>query len=467
MAVWTPLQPWPSSTPGGVAAPAWGGYVKLWVRAAIAPGLPFHMGPHSNDNLNTGFVLGPVSDTGTPSEDELWIDLTCDVVDVDLQGGAASGSGIFAKSDATTMTVRLADPEGIYDPLWSGGPFAYNGRSRLVPSAPVEAFAEVVDGPTGTVQTFPIFTGTADSWAQDWTPRPNTRQTTLIASDATKTWARFNAVEQPPTGAGDTVQQRIHRIAAFYQWQGTILDPPGGSPRTLQATTLAQSGWEHLNRTIDDELGAIYFTPAGELRWVNREQLTTTGPPSLVLGCEAVDAVASDVLIDATPSKLDWQMRNDVHASIVGGVDQHALSPSSLDRFGPYGYKRTDLGLANNAQAAQWADLVVQMYAFPQVGIEDVTMLPAIDDKSWELWASVLGFVAWTDIARIVWAPPDLPAHVIDGEVRVVGVKHAISRSRWEVAWQTIAAGVLASSGVVFTLGPDTNDRLDAGFILG
>jgi hypothetical protein len=79
----------------------------------------------------------------------------------------------------------------------------------------------------------------------------------------------------------------------------------------------------------------------------------------------------------------------------------------------------------------------------------------------------VLGLEWITDLVRVVWAPPDRPADVIDGLSRVVGVTHTVTRTEWEVEWQLIDASTLAYAGVVFTLGPHTNDRLDAGFVLG
>jgi len=328
-------------------------------------------------------------------------------------------------------------------------------------------FAEIVNGDNGTWTTAHLFTGTADSRSQDWTPRAATRQTVLIASDQTKVWARYNAAEQPPVGAGETVAARVHRIVNFFAWPGTVIDPPGGSSRTEAATTLAQPGWELLNRAIDDELGVVFFTTDGALRWVNRETWLTTPPPRIALGCEAVSAGAHDVLTDATPANVDYQLRNDVFAANSGGTQQHVRSLASVDRFGPYGYSRTDLGLNSDQQAAEWAALVVQLYAFPQIAIEDVTISPAIDQRSWEVFATVLGWAWWTDIARIVWAPPDLPEHVIDGEARVVGVQHTIDRHRWEIVWSLIAAGLLGESGVVFTMGPHANDHLDTGFVLG
>jgi hypothetical protein len=462
---WLPGQPWPSGTAGGAASPYWGGYVRLWVRAAIAAGDAFHMGKHPLDRLDAGNVMGGAGPVGRAGViDRLWIDLSCDVTDVGISGGASAAQGIFSKSDAGTVTVTIADPTGIYDPLNPAGPFSYGGRSRLVPGVPVEVFAEVVDGLAGTWTRHDLFTGTADSWAQDWTPHPWDRQTILVATDATKTFARFNRPETSPVGAGETVTARIHRIVNYFGWtDGAVLDPPGGSTVTLLATTLAQSAWELLNRATDDELGYIYLTPSGDLRWLNRATWSTPVAPHVTLGCD----VGHDVLLDATPSALDRQMRNAVYAARVGGTSRSAISTSSIDRYGRYDYQRTDLGLADDAQAGQWAAAVLELYAFPQITLGDVTFRPSIADQSWEVYDETLDVAMISDIVRIVWAPPDLAAAAtVDNLSRVVGYSHTISRQAWEVRWQLVAANAMQFAGVEFTMGPSARSQLDAGNVL-
>jgi hypothetical protein len=264
------------------------------------------------------------------------------------------------------------------------------------------------------------------------------------------------------------VQQRIHRIVEFFDWEGEIVDPPGGSTVTLQATTLAQPAWELLNRATDDEIGYVYFDADGRLRWINRQAWSTISEPVITFSCEHASPVPGfDVLTDAAPSTLDLQMRNTVYASRSGGTMESAISQSSVDRYGRYEYKRTDLGLNSDQQAADWAEYVVVLYAFPQIALSDVTMRPAISARSWEVWNSVLGLTLVTDLVRIIWAPPDRPDDVIDAIVRVVGLSHRISRDSWEVQWQLVAASALGFSGSVFTMGPHAQDRLDAGYVMG
>jgi hypothetical protein len=460
MPAWTPGAPWPTTTPGGALAPAWGGYTKLFARAAIGAGNSFHLGSHPLDRLDAGNVLaGGVAAPGG----DLWIDIACDILDLTVAMGASNPEGIFSNTEAATVEVTLADPTGKYDPLNPDSPFSYGGRSRLVPGTPIEVFAEVVDGTTGTVTTHWLFSGTADSWGEDWTTSPGNRQAKLIASDVTKQFARWDRPEQAAQGAGDTTAQRIARIVTFFGWPGTVIAPAGGSFATLQATTLATSAWELLNRTTDDELGYVHFTPRGELRWLNRATWSTVGPPAVTVGCGA----GHDILIDAAPSTIDATLKNAVHATRAGGTNQTALSQSSIDRYGRYDYQRTDLGLADDTQVAKWASAVVQLYAYPTVRLDGITMIPAIAAQPWAAWNDILGIRSVTDIARVVWAPPDYPDRVIDTTNRVIGARHLITRNGWEVTWQLVGANPIGVSGALFHMGPHAQDRLDADNVFG
>jgi hypothetical protein len=490
MAPWDPSKPWPGSE-GGASSPYWGGYVRLWIRAALEAGRPFTAGPHANDRLDDGNVLAggeamraelvpttldaelyeelgtlDVPETHAPV-DRLWHDLSCDVLDVEIAGGSTSSQGIFSQADAATCVVTLADPLGIYDPIVPGGPFAYGGRSRLVPGTPVEVWAEVVNGDDGTITTHWIFTGTADSWGEDWTPNPRERQAKLVATDETKRFIRYDRPEAAPVGANEKTGARVQRIVTYFDWRGPIIAPASGGTVTLQETTLSDNAWEQLRKTLDDELGYIHVTSTGALRWLDRNVWTTLPDPVLVLGCDDLDPAYRDVLLDVSPSTLDRQMRNEIYAQREGGAVTTTSSASSIARFGAYDYKRTDLRLATDAQVHDWANLVLQFYAYPQIGLEDATIRPAIDARSWEVWNSALELQYVSDLVRIVWAPPDLPDRVIDMRSRVVGQTHKITRRSWEMKLQLIDAIALAFAGAVFTAGPHANDRLDAGFVLG
>jgi hypothetical protein len=462
MPAWDPSMPWPGSE-GGASSPAWGGYVRVWLLAELEAGTPFMLGPHDDDRLDAGNVLGGGEvTTRAGGLARLWHDLSCDVLDLEIAGGASAADGIFSKADAATLVATLADPGGIYDPLNPVPPFAYGGRSRLTPGVPVRAFCEVVDRDSGAVTSHDLFTGTADSWSEDWTPHPHARQAKLLASDETKRWARYDRPEQPPAGAGDTTAQRVQRLVTFYGWPG-VIDAAPSSTVTLQATTLAQSGWELLNRALDDEIGFVHFTRSGHLRWTNRAAWVAVSDPVIALGC---DPAMHDVLTDASPSTGDQQLRNKVHVARSGGTEQTAQSNASIERFGVYDYSRDDLGLADDTQVAQWANELLMLYAYPILGLDDIAMQPGIAADSWRVWEDVLNVALVTDTIRVLWAPPDRPEAVVDFLGRMVGHRSTITRSHWEVQWYLVAADLLGLAGTTFTFGPHANDRLDAANVL-
>lgn len=460
---WVPGMSWPG-TPGGALSPAWGGYTRLYVRAQIAPGTQLHVGPHPADRLNAGNVYGPVTASPTQS---LWVDLSCDVLDLTVDHGATRAEGAFSRAEASTVTVTLYDPARVYDPSNLDSPYVLKGASRFIPGLPVEVVAEVVTNPTtSTVTRYVLFTGAVDYWREPWATNPADRRAKFTASDKTKYLASLNWPEQSPVGAGDTVTQRIARIAAYFALPFPVV-ATGASTRTLAATTLAQSAWELLNRTIDDEIGYVYVqhTNTGPvLRWVNREQwFPTTVTPVLVLGCDVPAVDALDVITAVQLAGIDEQLRNVVYASRTGGTQQTARAQSSIDKYGGYerDYKRTDLGLATDAQVAEWAQAIISLYAYPTPVPVSVTLHPpAGEAQPWAAWAKILGVVEVTDPVRVVWEPPDGAGSRVDVIVRVLGERHEITRDSWAVTWSTVG---FVTRGKTLHAGPHALDRLDDG----
>ena len=154
-----------------------------------------------------------------------------------------------------------------------------HGQTRFAVGTPFEVFAEVVNPATATVTKVQLFTGTVDRWSHDVELLPTDRRTVITASGAVKAMVHTDYPEQPPVGAGDTTAQRVNRIATYFGWSHPVVQVGAASSVTLQATTLAQSFWELLNRTLDDELGYVHVLPDGTIRWLSREQWYATAAP--------------------------------------------------------------------------------------------------------------------------------------------------------------------------------------------
>lgn len=489
MAGWQPGDEWPDSTfEGGAINPAWSGYIRFFLQAQIAPGAAFVMGESSTDQLNKGNVLSqpgglPVdARTGGAQQSGLWVDLTCDLVDCEITLGSSSQAGILSKVEAGTLTATLYDPYGVYDPLNPSSPYSLNRQTRLVPGVPMRAFCEVIFDNAGiasanSVTRVPLFTGTADSWREDWTTDPSDRFAKVVATDTVKNFTRMDKPEASPQGANENVANRLTRIVNYYGWTGTVAQglPYTSSGQVLQATTLAQSAWELVNRTLDDELGFVYFIPTPptlpydpQLRWYNRDVWDYAGGPKIVIGCGETGTGSAtsdtyDIATDVQPASFDELLLNSVYAARSGGTQQAVQNAASVDHYGESSLQRTDLGLNTDAQVATWAQLLVDRQSYPQTSLDHVELMPATAVKPWRAWAAVLSVQLPTSVMRVRWDRLD---YVADVTFRPVGWKHSITADEWRVEWQTVTVSTVPAAGL-FHVGQHAQDALDNGYMMG
>jgi len=407
-------------------------------------------GTSTTSKLDAGNVWGKGSTRAAPPAPagRLWIDLSCDVLHLETSVGGSRADGAIAQGDAGTCSIRLTDPDRVYDPSNPDGPYQYGGTSRLSPGTSILVFAEVWNGSTVTQRK--LFTGTVDTWSEDWALHPTDRVAEVQASDAVKELANRDYGEQPAVGAGETVNQRITRVLTYYQWTGpTALDT---STYTLQSTTLARSAWELIGRATEDELGFTFVDQAGTLQFKNRATWTSAAAPVLDLGCYP----DHDAITDAVVEAASLNVRNTVYASITGGTMQTAKAQASVDRYGIYSYKRTDLGLQTDGAAGAWASFLVQLQAVPRPRLSSVTVLPVFDPS---LWVPLLSLALVADRIRVRWNPPDQDT-ITQVTGRALGVSHTVDFQRWEVDLELILADIQTH---VMHWGVHPDDKLTSG----
>ena len=440
---WAPGDPWPG-TPGGAHLDIWGPYVRVYLRAAIGTGYVLEVGPpDTQDRLDAGNVLGFELDT--EPDEPFWIDLSSRCTGITVTGGCTSPNGILSQADAATLNAEIWDPEANLDPLNPDSVWTLGDLTRLVPGVPIECFAEVVNPTTTSIYQSFLFTGTADKWGETWRMDGRQRLATLQATDATKLFNKMNHPEQPAVGAGDTTTTRMARIVGEFGWDGVIVNPPNPPAATnLQATTLAKSAWEMLKRAADDELGMVFVTRAGALRWTSRYDWFDTATTGAVVNLGLLSDVpfGFDIVTSAEPASFDQLLINSVYAANTGGLSQHKESTSSVDTFGEQSVNRTDLGMASDPDAAAWALALVQLYSYPQVSLSKITLRPvAAEPFSYAAYRQVLAAGLITSIVHVAWHPSDA-ARVVDVYSRIVGYTYTISPSGFDVEWRLADANL-------------------------
>lgn len=450
---------WPG-TAGGAQSPDWGANIRLYVWASIGAGTTMHWGSHATSRLDSGNVWGGGS-TATPPGvppvgTRLWVDLTCDTLEVQTHLGGSSAEGPLVRVDAGTAQVTLFDPERIYDPLNPAGPFQYGGITRLGPGVQIRIWAEVLTG-SSTITTYWLHTGTVDSWSEEWEPSPTKRRAIVTSSDAVKDLVALDRGEQPPVGAGDTTAQRVDRILTYYGWSGTRnLD---SSTVTEQATTLAQSAWELISRAADDEIGMIWVSPDGVLQMRNRATWTQTPAPVLSVGC-APTLGLWEIAVDAQVSAAGRLFKNAAYVTRTGGTQQIVRSDTSIQLYGERDLKRTDLGHSADSVTATWGAFIVSLIGWPRARVETISLAPGLVPAS---WTDVLGVDLVTDRIAVHWQPADA-SESVDAVGRAVGIDHTIQRHGWEVTFSMALADVY---GRVLHWGTHPYDQLTRGNVYG
>lgn len=445
-----PPIPWPG-TAGGAYSPYWGGDLKLYVWAGIYAGSTMKWGQSATDNLDAGNVYGGGLVSPTPPAGRLWVDLSCDVLSVQTHIGGTRSDGAIAQAEAGTCSITLADPTRKYDPTNPNSPFQYGGQTRLTPGTNIVVFTERWSG--AAITQYRLFTGTVETWSEDWQLEPGKRRAVVVASDAVKDLVALDYGEQPAVGAGDAVDSRLSRILTYYGWTGTKAFDV--STNTLQATTFAQSAWELIGRATEDELGFSYLDQLGVLQFRNRATWTTRPAPALTVGC-APSVTAYDSVTDAEVAAASLDIRNAVYATRVGGTQQVARAEGSISRYGLHSYKRTDLGLQTDLQAGAWGTFLISLQATPRPQLSKLIVEPRFDPS---MWPALLSLRLVQDRIRVLWTPPDMAATT---EVfgRAIGIAHAVTRVSWDVSCELALADIYAST---FHWGPHALDRLTVG----
>lgn len=326
-------------------------------------------------------------DDGVWGGEVVWSDVTCDCVDVDVASGRPSPLDRYRTA---VSTIALADPAGFLHPKATTGPHVVDGRS-LIRAGLVARVGAVVDG-----TWWAWHTGATERVARGWAPN-DVAVTVLTVVDPLADLATIDGLEQPPTGAGDTVTARLARLLdrSGWRWPRRLAD----DPVTLQATTLAQNRLGECYLAADSAGGTFYADGDGAARY-DPHTWRPGGPVAVVAGCDVAGAVPWSELVPA------WDTDRVVNIAAyarAGGTVVTVQDTGSVAQHGPFVDRRLDLICASDADVARLAGDVVARHAWDTDRIDQVTFDA---DTSLDLPA-VLGRLALRDVVEVHAPVPD------------------------------------------------------------
>ena len=278
----------------------WCELVDLRLEAAVSPGRPLRWGPlppgeEDDSRLDYGRVFGPWDVPDGPPQDDLWVDLSESMTEVQWTGGTQDSDTVFPRWEAAQLRAVFHDPDLLLDPTNYLSPL----NRRTVPNTPVRLRGAFRDPPS--LHTIPAETP-GRYWAVTAGPGvPDDPALELVVDVLLST---------PDQSGVDTVRELVTGSARL-----RLLNE-GTQQATIQAGLLQADGsWTDL--TADN-----YQVPADRPVWYRIRYFTDQGTQHLQLWTRAWYASGTPT---GTPPNLDWVLLAEAAAN-----DDHEWSPATF-----------------------------------------------------------------------------------------------------------------------------------------
>lgn len=364
------------------------------------------------------------------------------VMSFTIDRGSTQGAGQLVEYAAGTMSLTLLDDHGDLDPA---------NITEAIPGVQIR-FSKVWQG-----GVYPLFSGTIDSWEPEHR-YPDQAVVTITATDHLGTVGGSNQGESAAAGAGEKSGARISRILDSIGWPAGQRDIDTGTV-TLVATTLEGNALDLLRDTAQAEVGQLYATADGWIRFRDRYAPYT----------DTTSSTVQDTFGSGGGAELPWvgqlgisYSRTNVINLIRATRDGTTVFESSDDvsraRYGDRSPGQFTLPLDSDVQVQAWTDYVRARDSLPKMVFTDVTIDPRADED--DLYYPVLHFDLGNRIA-VVRRPPGVTADTRECYIR--GIHHSFQAP---LAWQTRWELEPAAGGSPFILDDAVHGLLDSTNVL-
>ena len=378
-------------------------------------------------NFSTGpaFAQAMILDTGLLDVNVL-ADSTAVIVDVsnqvDFIQTARGRSALADQFQTGTLTLRIVDQNGDFNPTNSGSPY----YTLLTPMKKVQITA------TYGANTYSIFSGFITSYVNTQ-PKDATEvaYTTIQAVDAFR--LAQNAQISTVTGAtaGDLSGTRINQILDQIDWPATMRDIDAGLT-TLQADPgTARTSLDALQTVTDSEYGAFYVDTNGE--FVFQDRSVTAG---------SIGGTVTTFNDDGTGipyANANWKLDdtlifNSAQVSRSGGSPQTAINQPSIDKYFIHSYNLQNLLMQTDAVALDYAQAYVASRAETEVRCDGIELdLYTPNYNAGIIAALELDFF---DPIQVVTTQPG--GSTLDRTLQIFGVSNTITPNSFKVFFTTL-----------------------------
>jgi hypothetical protein len=363
-------------------------------------------------------------DVGLLAPDGLFTDLSTNsdgqsrVMDFTVDRSSSQGAGALVEYAAGTLSLTLLDDNGDLDPANIAEP---------IPGVAIQ-FSKVWAG-----NVYPLFTGTIDSWEPEHR-YPDQAVIQVTATDNLGKVGGYSSDETAAVGASDLAGARINRFLDAIVWPTGQRDIDTGTV-TLSATSLEGNTLDNLRNTAQAEVGQLYATAGGDIRFVDRKGLILDAASLTVQATFGSNRAAGELpwagMLGISYSKD--QLINLIRAQRDGGTTVFESSDEeSRSRYGDHSPGQFTLPLETDDQVSAWTDYVRARDSRPKLVFTDVTIDVRADEDN--LYPQVLTR-DFGDRIAVVRRPPGVAADTREAYIR--GIHHSFQAPlQWQTRWE-------------------------------
>ena len=299
----------------------------------------------------------------------------------------------------------------------------------------------------------PIFDGIIDAW--DYKFDNNKRvDASFTATDALSSLAR-KSLDEWTTTPGQTAGERLVDLLDRPEVQYPANRAIDNGTSTLTDDTVAwnTNALQYGQLVAKSELGRLFAAANGVLTF--RERLSLVNQSASVVFADDGNGIGfSGVTVDTSSVLLS----NRVSVEPVGGTIQIAENSSSIDRYGLRQLSLSGILLDSDAQAADMAGFLSNIYGEPQTRIASLVVY--LDGLSATDRAQVLA-LDLASVVSVAWTPTGASSQTVQLSV-VEGVSHQTGVDSLHTVSLSLSPIAQAE---VFVLDSDVLGVLDSGVL--
>lgn len=345
-----------------MSAPVAGGSVEL----EISLGLGMTAGTGRWDDPAAQFGITRWADPDTTLGD--WFEITCSCLGLRLQMGGHEPDPLVPLPVAGTAALVIYGPQ--YDP-WTGPWAGVIGEGVL---------ARILARPPGGSSFSTVIAGSITRYAYD----PMSLTAEMELTDNLLLLNSDLPALAAPIGSGETAAARIGRLLDRAGWTGGRDITAGGVP--MLPTTLDGAAITTMRTTAESDLGLLGMRRAGTIAYRPGAYQPVIPVQGTVTVCPIDPAGQTPPIVRLVTlaTRQDGELLNVAAISRQSDEGTEAdtatyRDESSVARFGPRTYKRTDLQHQDTAQSQRIASELVARGAWPSQPPADFELSTQLD----------------------------------------------------------------------------------------